>query len=156
MNWLNEYFLQKTSPLTLYLWAYPPLTIRPEGPHAPPALHLPHAGLPLHYIPGGRVEAADREFELPARYAGTPKPGALGGASIDDSGRPLISHVSVIAPSSFNPDFTIRIDDAFTFTPIFAADGGPGFVGSCLANGEERTESSSLKLPWLFQGYLTI
>ncbi|KAK45624.1 hypothetical protein BG58_16715 [Caballeronia jiangsuensis] len=157
MNWLNEYFLQKTSPLTFYLWAYPPLSFGPEGPLAPASWRLSHAGLSLTYVAGGKVEAGGREYTFPARYEGTQQPCSLSGASTDETGRPLIRQVSIIAPSSFNPDFTVRIDDAFTFSPVFAPDGGPGFVGTCMAKeDQERVGGSGMTLPWLFQGYLSI
>ncbi|WP_250520381.1 hypothetical protein [Caballeronia sp. NCTM1] len=157
MNWLSEYFLQKTSPLTLYLWAYPPLSFGPEGPLAPASWHLSHAGLSLTYVAGGKVEAGGKEYALPARYEGTQQPGSLSGASTDETGRPLIRLISIIAPSSFNSDFTVRIDDAFAFTPVFATDGSPGFVGTCMAKGDRESEGGSgMKLPWFFQGYLSI
>ncbi|SAL17680.1 hypothetical protein AWB68_00518 [Caballeronia choica] len=157
MNWLTEYFAQRTSPLNLALWAHPPLALGPDGPIARPAYHLSHTGVQLVYVPALVVKQGDRQYELPAHYdAVEPVKTFAFGAAPDEYVSQFFTDVSIYPPSRFNSDFLIRINDTLAFTPIFSAEGSPGFAGSSIDSKETATSPSQLKLPWTFQGYISI
>jgi hypothetical protein len=157
MNWLAEYFAQRTSPLTLALWAYPPLLVGPEGPVAPPAYALCYPGVQLTFTPPESVAHGKFRFELPAHYdTAEPLSAATPDPLLDEPSLKFFKNVSIYAPSRFNPDFLVTINDVYSFVPAFSSDGSPGFSGSCTGPFDEPTHASRLKLPWIFQGFLTI
>jgi hypothetical protein len=157
MNWLAEYFSQNPASLYLSMWAYPPLVLGPEGPTVQQPHALAYPGATLVLTPGEPIRHGEREFELPARFDLRRAPG--GGAS--DFERPLqgssfFRSVTIFAPSSYNRDFLITVNDTFAFVPVFSSDGAPGFCGSCMESGEPSPASTQLRLPWTFQGYISI
>jgi hypothetical protein len=157
MNWLAEYFAQRTGPLTLGLWAFPPLRVGPEGPTAPPAYVLSYPGVQLTFTPPEVITHGKFRYELPAHYdSEEPLIASASDALLDDQSRQFFRKVSIYAPSGFNPDFLVTINDAYSFVPAFSSDGSPGFSGSCMSPLDEPQHPSQLKLPWTFQGFITI
>jgi hypothetical protein len=157
MNWLAEYFSQRTNPLNLALWAHPPLALGPDGPVARTAYHLPHEGVQLVYVPAAVIKQGDRQYELPAHYdAVQPLTTFASGLAPGEVVPQFFTDISIYPPSRFNPDFLIRINDSLAFAPIFSADGSPGFAGSSIDSEETAVFPSQLKLPWTFQGYISI
>lgn len=157
MNWLAEYFARRTSPLTLSLWAYPPLVLGPDGPIAQPAYVLPYPGVQLVFAPSYVVEAGNQRYELPAHYDAV-QPLTTSPAAFPEA-EPLpqfFREVTIYAPSRFNPDFLVTINGVFSFVPVFSSDGSPGFFGSSMDRGEESQPSSQMRLPWTFHGYISI
>ena len=157
MNWLAEYFAQRTSPLALSLWAHPPLVLGPDGPIAQPAYALPYPGVQLAFTPAQVVEQGNQRYELPAHYdavlpATTSAAGRLPGEPFPQ----FFREVAIYAPSRFNPDFQITINGVFSFVPVFSSDGSPGFFGSCMDVGNETHVASQMRLPWTFHGYVSI
>ncbi|WP_233853640.1 hypothetical protein [Paraburkholderia sp. HD33-4] len=157
MNWLAEYFSHKTASLCLSMWAYPPLILGPEGPAAQPVHALPYPGATLVFTSGERVERGGLEYELPARFdlERVSDPRAV------DLDRPLqtspfFRSVTIFAPSRYNRDFLITVNDEFAFVPVFSADGAPGFSGTCIASGDGATMQGHMQLPWIFRGYISI
>lgn len=157
MNWLTEYFAQRTSPLTLSLWAYPPLVVGPEGPAAPPVHVLRFPGVPLAFTAAQTVTCGSSSYDLPAHYDTV---GSLvtstADAVLDAESRQFFHSVSIYAPSRFNPDFLVTINGAYSFVPAFSSDGSPGFSGSCAGPLSEPHHPSQLQLPWMFQGFISI
>ncbi|WP_233839078.1 hypothetical protein [Paraburkholderia sp. ZP32-5] len=157
MNWLEEYFSQKTASLCLSMWAYPPLVLGPEGPANQQVHALPYPGATLVFTPGERVQRGNFEYELPARFD-------LRHASSDRDinlepplhASQFFRSVTIFAPSRYNRDFLIAVNDEFAFVPVFSSDGAPGFSGSCTASSGESAARGQMQLPWTFQGYLSI
>lgn len=111
----------------------------------------------LVYVPALVVKQGDRQYELPAHYdAVEPVKTFAFGAAPDEYVSQFFTDVSIYPPSRFNSDFLIRINDTLAFTPIFSAEGSPGFAGSSIDSKETATSPSQLKLPWTFQGYISI
>jgi hypothetical protein len=157
MNWLAEYFAQRTGPLTLGLWAYPPLLVGPEGPVAAPAYVLRYPSAQLTFTPSEVITHGKFDYELPAHYDTTePLITASSGTALDEQSLRFFKKVSIYAPSRFNPDFLVTINDVYSFVPAFSSDGSPGFSGCCEGPLDEPHHPSQLKLPWMFQGFITI
>ncbi|SDI35038.1 hypothetical protein [Paraburkholderia phenazinium] len=157
MNWLGEYFAQRTSPLTLSLWAHPPLVLGPDGPVAQPAFALPYPGVPLEFTPARTVEQGSQRYELPARYdAVPPLTTSTAGLPSGEASSQFFREVTIYAPSAFNPDFLITINRVFSFVPVFSSDGSPGFFGSSMDIAKETYLPSQMRLPWTFHGYISI
>ncbi|WP_232445524.1 hypothetical protein [Burkholderia ubonensis] len=157
MNWLSEYFAQRTRSLFLSMWAYPPLVLGPDGPVAPPAYCLPYPGVRLVLTPGDKVRRGELTEDLPARYdaaglltAGAGGPGERGDATA------FFRTITIYAPSAFNPDFLVTINGIYMFVPVFSRDGAPGFSGTCRAQEKDLDAAERMELPWTFQGYLSI
>ena len=53
-------------------------------------------------------------------------------------------------------EFLVSINDAFSFVPVFAEDGSPGFFGTAYGPPEATRSVSRLRLPWTFEGYISI
>lgn len=157
MNWLAEYFAQRTTPLTLSLSAHPPLEIGPDGPVTQPIYALPYPGAELVFVPGATIEHAGRSYTVPPRYE---TQGALSTHAIGSPASapcpPFFGRVAIYAPSAFNPEFLVSINDTFSFVPIFAKDGSPGFFGTAYGPPEATGAASTLRLPWTFEGYISI
>jgi hypothetical protein len=64
--------------------------------------------------------------------------------------------VSIFAPSHLNREAVVVINHAFSFTPLFAADGTPGFVGLAMPDSDDYFRTGQMKLPWMFAGYVSI
>ncbi|MPV68365.1 hypothetical protein [Burkholderia sp. BE17] len=154
MNWLSEYFAQRTSPLSLSLWAHPPLVLGPDGPVCRPPHSLPYPGVELVFSPAEQVERDGRIYTLPARYEAT-APLAARVAGHGDA-EPFFRTVSIFAPSQFNPDFFVTINGEYAFAPVFRPDGSPGFSGMCATGAGDGTSGRRTGATWLFQGYLSI
>ncbi|MBC8722935.1 hypothetical protein F6X37_15385 [Paraburkholderia sp. 31.1] len=43
--------------------------------------------------------------------------------------------MTIFAPSRYNRDFLITVNDEFAFVPGFSSDGAPGFSGTCFGSG---------------------
>ncbi|ANB77932.1 hypothetical protein AYM40_35750 (plasmid) [Paraburkholderia phytofirmans OLGA172] len=155
MNWLAEYFAQRTSPLTLSLWAHPPLVLGPDGPVAQPAYVLPYPGVQLALTPAHLVEAGNRRYELPAHYDAV-QPLTMSAAGLPEGEPQFFREVTIYAPSRFNPDFLVTINGVFSFVPVFSSDGSPGFFGLSMDIAEESQPPSQMRLPWTFHGYISI
>ncbi|SEK10923.1 hypothetical protein [Paraburkholderia diazotrophica] len=155
MNWLSECFAQETKTLNLSLWVYPPAVLGPDGPVAQPALCAPYPGIELVFSPGGVVHHGDRIYELPARYDSV---GPVGNQSLQTmaDGSGFFREVTIYAPSPLNREAVIVVNKAFSFTPLFAADGAPGFVGQSTPGSDEYLRTGEIRLPWLFSGYVSI
>ncbi|GLU32503.1 hypothetical protein WKR88_17630 [Trinickia caryophylli] len=157
MNWLAEYFAQRAGPLTLSLWARPPLAIGPDGPAAQPAYALRYPGATLRLTPAAVVEHDGRRYLLPAHYD-------TAAALITDVEGPVprapapsfFTRISIYAPSMFNPDFLVTVNDVFSFVPVFSDDGSPGFSGTAIDRSHEAAGRPQLALPWSFEGYISI
>lgn len=157
MKWLAEYFAQRTSPLTLSLWAHPPLILGPDGPVAQPAYVLPYPGVSLVLTPAQVVEAGSLRYELPAHYdAVQPLTTSAAGFPAGEPSPQFFREVTIYAPSRFNPDFLVTINRVFSFVPVFSSDGSPGFFGSSIDIAEETQPPSQMRLPWTFHGYISI
>ena len=157
MNWLAEYFAQRTSPLTISMWAHPPLVLGPEGPTAQPTHALRYPGIQLVFTGRETVERGGRCYEIPAHYDAL-KPltqSGLEGLQSDEFPR-FFRDISIYEPSRFNPDFLITVNEVFSFVPVFSADGSPGFSGACADPAEVTGLPSQMRLPWTFQGYISI
>ncbi len=158
MNWLAQYFEQRTSRLTLSLWAYPPLVIGPDGPIAKPAFALGYPGAELVYSPGAVIQQAGRTYTLPPRFdmnAERVETMSVPPAR-DDAHAAFFKRVSIFAPSTFNPEFLVTINDTLSFVPGFAADGSPVFFGVAQASSGEPMKGAQALLPWVFRGYISI
>jgi hypothetical protein len=156
MNWLAEYFSQKTASLCLSMWAYPPLILGPEGPAVQRVHALPYPGATLVFTPAERVERSGLAYELPARFDLS----RGSAARATDFDRPLpasqfFRSVTIFAPSRYNRDFLITVNDEFAFVPVFSSDGAPGFSGVCTEAGDSSIPAQ-MRLPWTFQGYISI
>lgn len=157
MNWLGEYFTQRASPLTISLWANPPLVLGPDGPAAQPTYALRNPGVQLVFTAAEAVEHGDRRFEIPAHYdALKPLSTSTFGHLPDEESCGFFKSISIYAPSRFNPHFLVTINEAFSFVPVFASDGSPGFLGVCADTSDDTRLPSQMKLPWTFQGYISI
>ncbi|MBP0593444.1 hypothetical protein J8I87_27865 [Paraburkholderia sp. LEh10] len=156
MNWLTEYFAQGTRKLNLSLWAYPPAVIGPDGPIVQSAaLCAPYPGIELVFTPAGQARYGDRTYDLPARYDSTGSMGESSAAEAQDNSS-FFRDVSIFAPSHLNGEAVIVINHAFSFTPLFAADGTPGFVGQSMPDSDDYFRAGQMKLPWMFAGYVSI
>ncbi|WP_116136569.1 hypothetical protein [Trinickia diaoshuihuensis] len=157
MNWLAEYFAQRATPLTLSLSAHPPLAIGPDGPVTQPLYALPYPGAELVFSPGETLEHGDHRFQVPARYEtrGTLATHAVG-SPLNAPCPPFFNRVAIYAPSPFNPEFLVSVNDVFSFVPVFAKDGSPGFFGTAFELPEAAGAASRLRLPWTFEGYISI
>lgn len=157
MNWLAEYFAQRATPLTLSLSAHPPLAIGPDGPVTQPLYALPYPGAELVFVPGATLDQAGHSYEMPARYE-TSGPLSTHAIGLPPNAPcpPFFSRVAIYAPSSFNPDFLVSVNDVFSFVPVFAKDGSPGFFGTAFELPETAGAASRLRLPWTFEGYISI
>ncbi|AOI61548.1 MULTISPECIES: hypothetical protein [Burkholderia cepacia complex] len=154
MNWLSEYFAQRTSPLSLSLWAHPPLALGPDGPICREPYRLPYPGVELVFTPAEAVERGGKTYTLPARYDSR---GLLAARSTaHDEAASFFREVTIFAPSQFNRDFVVTVNGEFSFVPTFWQDGSPGFSGVCVPAGSGRTTGERAGPPWLFQGYLSI
>ncbi len=157
MNWLAEYFSRRTPVLNISMWAYPPLLLGPDGPAAQKPYCLPYPGVELAFSPGEDVRRGTRSDEIPARYEmhapeALPTPETAPNAE----GREFFRSIEIFAPSRYNRDFLIRVNDAFAFVPVFSADGAPGFLGSCVAPSGDWGSPQHMHLPWCFAGYISI
>jgi hypothetical protein len=155
MNWLSEYFAQGTKTLNLSLWIYSPAVLGPDGPVVQPVQCVPYPGIELVFSPASEARHGDRVYALPARYDSVgPMGGSPGAMTGEKSG--FIREVSIYAPSLLNREAVIVINRAFSFTPIFATDGTPGFVGQSMPDSDEYLVTGQMKLPWVFTGYVSI
>ena len=68
----------------------------------------------------------------------------------------LFRTVEIYAPSPLNEHALVRINDTFAFVPLFSADGAPGFTGTSFGETGLDALPPSMKLPWTFDGYVTI
>jgi len=155
MNWLAEFFAQRTSPLSLSLWAYPPLLVGPDGPVAAPLHASGYPGIALTFTAPEVVSVGKFRYELPAHYEAEPIASTQGALLSAESQR-FFRNVSIYAPSRFNPDFLVTVNDVYSFVPAFSSDGSPGFSGTCAGPLDEPYHASQLKLPWTFHGFITI
>ncbi|RQT52436.1 hypothetical protein [Burkholderia cepacia] len=153
MNWLSEYFAQHTSPLSLSIWAHPPLAVGPDGPVCREPYRLPYPGVEMVYTPAGTVECGGRIYTLPARYDAR---WTRAGGILHDDAAPFFREVTIFAPSPFNRDFVVTVNGEFSFVPSFWADGSPGFSGTCAPAASGHAVRDRSGPPWLFQGYLSI
>ncbi|KVE91942.1 hypothetical protein WJ01_25930 [Burkholderia vietnamiensis] len=154
MNWLAEYFAQRTSPLALSMWAHPPLALGPDGPVCREPYRLPYPGVELVYTPGETVARDGKLYTLPARYDAR---GLLAVRSTArDDAASFFHEVTIFAPSPFNADFVMTVNGEFSFVPTFWQDGSPGFSGICAPTASGRATGERSGPPWLFQGYLSI
>ncbi|TDV03067.1 hypothetical protein [Paraburkholderia caballeronis] len=158
MDWLAEFFRQKTATINLSLWAYPPLALGPDGPVAPQGYCLPYPGVPLAYVPASTVERDGATWTLPAHYRTSgPLVTHIAGPGDNGGGAPaLFRTVAIYAPSPLNEHALVRINDTFAFVPLFSADGAPGFTGTSFGETGLDALPPSMKLPWTFDGYVTI
>lgn len=157
MNWLAEYFSQKTASLCLSMWAYPPLILGPEGPAIQQTHSLPYPGATLVFSPGEHVQRGELDYELPARFDLKPATGAHSlGVDRPFQTSQFFRSVTIFAPSRYNRDFLITVNDAFAFVPVFSSDGAPGFSGTCIESAGAAAAVPQMQLPWTFQGYISI
>ena len=157
MNWLAEYFSRKTPVLNIALWAYPPLLLGPEGPVAQKPHCLPYPGVELAFSPCEEVRGDTFTYEVPARYemrAHAPSRAREVGHGTDSP--EFFRSITIFAPSRYNRDFLVTVNDAFSFVPVFSTDGAPGFFGSCIEQSGDSPASPQMRLPWSFQGYISI
>ncbi|SDD15453.1 hypothetical protein [Paraburkholderia lycopersici] len=157
MNWLADYFAQRTPALSISLAAWPPLRLGPEGPVLQSPRCLPYPGATLVFRPGGRISQGEQNVELPACYemrAPTPSQATEWARKADGSA--FFESVKIFAPSRYNPDILVTINDSLAFVPVFSADGAPGFSGTCTERAAGAPGDSQMALPWSFQGYITI
>lgn len=158
MNWLAEYFSQRASTMKLSLLAQPPFAIGPDGPIPQPVFALPYPGIDLVFTPGAIVEHEDRRYALPPHYDSCAQleTSIVEGHHFRPSDTTFFNRIAIYAPSAFNPDFLVTINDAFAFVPVFAADGSPAFVGLAKPFASAEGTGAKPSLPWTFQGYLSI
>lgn len=158
MNWLAEYFARRMSPLMMSLWAHPPFVIGPDGPVPQGAYALPYPGVELVFSPGIVLSHEGRSYPLPPRYdtVGPLSTSIAGERLFDKHDESFFKQISIYAPSPFNPDFLVTVNDAFSFVPTFAQDGSPAFLGLAMAPSSTDGRDSNAKLPWTFQGYISI
>ncbi|MFX1764977.1 hypothetical protein PWP93_20790 [Paraburkholderia sp. A1RI-2L] len=154
MNWLAEYFSRRTPVVNMSMWVYPPLLLGPEGPVAQQPHCLPYPGVELVFSPGESVRRGTRSDELPARYE-------MRGPATREvremaQGRAFFQSIEIFAPSRYNRDFLIRVNDAFAFVPVFSADGAPGFFGTCVEQPGASPAPQQMPQPWCFRGYISI
>jgi hypothetical protein len=156
MNWLLEYFAQATPTLNLTLWALQPAVLGPDGPIVKPVISLPYPGIELTYRAADEVRRGERVYEWPARYESAVAAGAAAQAEAiaDPSG--FFREISIYAPSAINREPVVVINRNFSFAPVFAADGTPGFVGESMPIEDARQPANQMKLPWFFSGYVSI
>ena len=108
------------------------------------------------FRPAAQISHGEQTIELPSCYemrAPTPTQATEWARNAD--GAAFFESVKIFAPSCYNPDFLVTINDSLSFVPVFSADGAPGFFGSCIARGAAAVDSQ-MALPWSFQGYITI
>lgn len=157
MNWLAEYFSRRTPVLNISMWAYPPLLLGPEGPVAQQPHCLPYPGVELAFRPGEEVRRGSRSDEIPARYdmreLETSRRREMAQGADDQV---FFQSIEIFAPSRYNCDFLIRVNEEFAFVPIFSGDGAPGFFGSCVEQSCDSPSSPQMRLPWFFRGYISI
>ena len=154
-NWLTEYFAQGTKTLNLSLWVYPPAVMGPDGPIVQPAaLCAPYPGIELAFSPAGEARQGDRLCELPARYD-SKGPLNQSAPPMEDKSN-FFRQVSIFAPSHLNRDAVIVVNNAFSFTPLFASDGTPGFVGHSVPDSDDYLRPGQMRLPWTFAGYVSV
>lgn len=157
MNWLADYFSQRTSELCLSLAAWPPLRLGPEGPITQPPRCLPYPGATLVFRPAGQISHGEQTLALPAYYEMRSATLAHATESPRDAeGAAFFEAVKIFVPSCYNPDFLVTINGSLSFVPVFSADGAPRFFGSCMARAPAMTGILDMELPWSFQGYITI
>ncbi|WP_321924685.1 hypothetical protein [Paraburkholderia guartelaensis] len=157
MNWLADYFAQHTPELCLSLAAWPPLRLGPEGPIPQLPRCLPYPGATLIFRPASRITRGEQTIELPAYYEmRIPTSSQTTGWARNADGADFFESVRIFAPSCYNPDFLITINDSLSFVPVFSADGAPGFYGSSIAHTPATSDVLHMALPWSFQGYVTI
>ncbi|HTR05945.1 MAG TPA: hypothetical protein VMJ11_04650 [Paraburkholderia sp.] len=157
MKWLADYFAQRTPTLCISLAAWPPLRLGPEGPVVRAPRCLPYPGATLVFRPAAQLTHGEQSVELPPCYEmRAPTPAQVAEWSRKDVGAAFFESVKIFAPSRFNPDFLVTINDSLSFVPVFSADGAPGFAGSCMARAPAGSDNSPMALPWSFQGYITI
>ncbi|WP_321943531.1 hypothetical protein [Paraburkholderia tropica] len=161
MNWLAEYFSRRTPVLDVAMWIYPPPALGPEGPVVQAPHCLPYPGVELAFTAGEEVRRGTRCDEIPARYAWCAEVHQPDMSRVREMARGVENHgffrsIEIYPPSRYNNDCLIRVNDAFAFVPVFSADGAPCFSGSCMAQPGEPSSSSSVRLPWLFRGYISI
>ncbi|WP_175948323.1 hypothetical protein [Burkholderia pyrrocinia] len=154
MNWLSEYFAQRTSPLSLSLWAHPPLELGPDGPICREPYRLPYPGVELIFTPAETVERGGKIYTLPACYDSRGLFAAR--STAHDEAASFFNEVTIFAPSQFNCDFVVTINGEFSFVPSFWPDGSPGFSGVCAPAASGCVTGDRTGPPWLFQGYLSI
>jgi len=94
-------------------------------------------------------------YEIPARYElrEPARPHAGEGAAGDPG---FFRSITIFPPSRYSRDFLVKVNDAFSFVPVFSADGAPGFFGSCIEQPGDSASSPQMRLPWCFQGYISI
>jgi hypothetical protein len=157
MNWLAEYFSRRTPVLNISMWAYPPLLLGPEGPAAQKPHCAPYPGIELVFSPGDEVQRGTLTYDLPARYE-MREPASLHARerAHGADGAGFFRSITIFAPSRYNQDFLINVNGIFSFVPVFSADGAPGFFGSCIEHPGDSTSSPQMRLPWCFQGYVSI
>lgn len=157
MNWLAQYFEQRTSRLTLSLWAYPPLVIGPDGPVSRPVVELSYPGAELAFSPGAVIQQGGRTYALPSHFDWIGEHDASPRALLGEDGHAArLGRVSIFAPSSFNPDFLVTVNEALSFVPTFAEDGSPVFFGVAYASTGESARRAEMRLPWIVRGYISI
>jgi hypothetical protein len=157
MNWLADYFSQRTPELCLSLAAWPPLRLGPEGPIPQSPRCLPYPGATLVFRPGTQITRGEQTVELPAYYEmRSPTTSQATEWTRRSDGAAFFESVRIVAPSCFNPDFLVTINDTLSFVPVFSADGAPGFSGSCMASVPAASDVLHMELPWFFHGYVTI
>jgi hypothetical protein len=64
--------------------------------------------------------------------------------------------ITIFAPSRYNRDCVVVVNDTFSFVPVFSTDGAPGFFGSCVEQPGDLASPQQMRLPWCFQGYVSI
>jgi hypothetical protein len=157
MDWLAEYFSGKTPVLNISLWAYPPLLLGPEGPAVQKPHCLPYPGTELVFSPGEDLRRGAFMYEIPAHYELREPVTSHTGDGAPGAGDPrFFRSITIFAPSRYNREFVVKVNDAFSFVPVFSADGAPGFFGSCVEQAGASALSPHMRLPWCFQGYITI
>jgi hypothetical protein len=157
MNWLSEYFAQRTSPISVSLWAHPPLVLGPDGPIAQPVYYLPYPGATLVFTPAETVKRGELTYDLPARYDTVrPLTTYASGLASSSNAPQFFREISIFAPSRFNPDCLITVNGSYSFVPVFSSDGAPGFSGTCIGPSADSAAPARMDLPWTFQGYVSI
>jgi hypothetical protein len=156
MNWLTEYFAQATPTLNLTIWAFQPAVLGPDGPIIEPVIALPYPGIELAYCAADEVRRGDRVYGLPARYESAAPASAASSAKVITGATEFFHEISIYAASPINREPVIVINRNFSFAPVFAADGTPGFVGQSMPMSDDRQPRNQMKLPWVFAGYVSI
>lgn len=123
---------------------------------AAPLYALGYPGVELTFTPPEVVSIGDFRYEMPAHYDAEPSIASTSGALLGGESQRFFKNVSIYAPSRFNPDFLVTVNDVYSFVPAFSSDGSPGFSGTCTGPLDEPYHASQLKLPWTFQGFITI